>query len=187
MPITFLLPACLESVSGQEYRGTVSVSRRGKKCQRWTSQIPHRHRYNTRHFFPDRSLEESSNFCRNPDDTGGTAGVWCYTTDLHVRWDFCDVPYCSGVVPTTTLGIKIPTTTQEPTTSTLSSQYTGRPEETLAKGGLILKIVLLSYGCIFEDMNQLTSQQKKMHYKCSICAFFNATHTSFRVIKLGNH
>ena len=30
------------------------------------------------------------NYCRNPDSEDG--GVWCYTTDPKVKWEYCDVP-----------------------------------------------------------------------------------------------
>ena len=30
------------------------------------------------------------NYCRNPDSEDG--GVWCYTTDPDVKWEYCDVP-----------------------------------------------------------------------------------------------
>ena len=45
--------------------------------------------------FPGSSVEDAQNYCRNPDNYAG--GVWCYTTDLVVRWERCDVPLCGGV------------------------------------------------------------------------------------------
>ena len=31
------------------------------------------------------------NYCRNLD---GVGGVWCYTVDAQVVWEYCYVPYC---------------------------------------------------------------------------------------------
>ncbi len=43
--------------------------------------------------YPDASLEDAVNFCRNPD-LGET--VWCYTMNPEVRWEYCDVEMCTG-------------------------------------------------------------------------------------------
>ena len=43
--------------------------------------------------FPDASLEEASNFCRNPDKE---VRVWCYTVNPDVRWEYCDVEMCES-------------------------------------------------------------------------------------------
>ena len=43
--------------------------------------------------YPEDSLEEAANFCRNPDKV---ETVWCYTVDPDVRWEYCDVPMCTG-------------------------------------------------------------------------------------------
>ena len=45
-------------------------------------------------FFPDASLEGASNFCRNPD--GREGGVWCYTQNADLEWEFCDLDTCPG-------------------------------------------------------------------------------------------
>ena len=43
--------------------------------------------------FPDLTLSDASNYCRNPD--GRTAhGPWCYTIDPDVTWEFCGIPFC---------------------------------------------------------------------------------------------
>ncbi|KAI8514160.1 hypothetical protein Bbelb_084840 [Branchiostoma belcheri] len=74
---------------GASYRGTVSVTRTGKTCQRWDRQFPHTHD-KTPHNYPSSGLEE--NYCRNPD---GEPGVWCFTTNPLVRWERCEVPVCA--------------------------------------------------------------------------------------------
>ena len=42
--------------------------------------------------FPDSSLAEASNYCRNPDNE--PEGVWCYTTSPRQRWEYCDIRVC---------------------------------------------------------------------------------------------
>lgn len=105
----------------EDYRGTKSITRSGKVCQRWDSDYPHDVLYvitgfclilcHSFIFFiiflkffwifllqlctrqqPSPSLE--SNFCRNPDELSD--GPWCYTTDPNTRWEYCDIPSCTG-------------------------------------------------------------------------------------------
>lgn len=46
--------------------------------------------------FLDAALEDAENFCRNPGaDENAT---WCYTIDHDVRWEFCDIPVCLGLL-----------------------------------------------------------------------------------------
>ncbi|XP_070541654.1 apolipoprotein(a)-like [Ptychodera flava] len=71
---------------GSDYRGTVSTTINGKTCQEWTEQNPHSHSRTPKNY-PNSGLGEH-NYCRNPD---GTPGAWCYTTDVSVRWELCDI------------------------------------------------------------------------------------------------
>ncbi|XP_035664488.1 plasminogen-like [Branchiostoma floridae] len=89
------LHLCQEG-DGSSYRGTVSVTKTGKTCQRWDTLVPHVHHYGPvyRIFHPSDGLKE--NYCRNPGREG-TVGVWCYTTDPGTRWEYCDVPVCGAV------------------------------------------------------------------------------------------
>ncbi|KAI8509455.1 hypothetical protein Bbelb_133030 [Branchiostoma belcheri] len=84
------VPSCVscQYADGASYRGTVSVTKTGKTCQRWDSQTPHEH-IKTPGTHPSAGLER--NYCRNPD---GELGVWCFTTDPNSRWELCDVPSC---------------------------------------------------------------------------------------------
>ena len=43
--------------------------------------------------FPDVTLDDAANYCRNPD---GEPKLWCYTTDPGTRWQYCNVPLCEG-------------------------------------------------------------------------------------------
>ena len=42
--------------------------------------------------FPDVTLDDATNFCRNPDSEPN--GPWCYTTDPRVRWEYCYIMFC---------------------------------------------------------------------------------------------
>ncbi|XP_056150795.1 plasminogen [Lampris incognitus] len=73
---------------GTAYRGTVSATVSGKTCQRWSSQVPHKHS-RTPENYPCKDLD--NNHCRNPDNE---KMPWCYTTDPDTRWEYCEVPSC---------------------------------------------------------------------------------------------
>ena len=62
---------------GWDYKGHISRTVSGKRCQRWDKQTPHKH---------DQPAE-NHNYCRNPDSVDG--GVWCYTEDPNTRWEYC--------------------------------------------------------------------------------------------------
>ena len=91
MKVLNLSIECKTTAKGTEYRGTISKTRSGYVCQRWTSQSPHRHGF-TPERKPGKGLE--SNFCRNPDKE---PRPWCYTTSPRKRWDFCSIPDCPGM------------------------------------------------------------------------------------------
>ncbi|KAH0622431.1 hypothetical protein JD844_024733 [Phrynosoma platyrhinos] len=82
---------CFEG-TGTNYRGTMALTVSGKKCQAWSSMIPHRHT-KTPAAFPDADLRR--NYCRNPD---GDRAPWCYTTDPRTRWEFCNLQKCVEIV-----------------------------------------------------------------------------------------
>ena len=76
---------------GRSYRGQVSTTFDGVKCQRWDRQKPHRHGFTD----TDGFGLGPHNYCRNPD---GESAPWCYTTDAEKRWDFCPIAKCSDVI-----------------------------------------------------------------------------------------
>ena len=88
------MPGCQNMArKGREYTGYSSTTVSGRVCQRWEDSEPHHHRFT--------SLAD--NYCRlhsfllyplarNPD--GEPGGLWCYTTDPGVRWEYCQVPPC---------------------------------------------------------------------------------------------
>ena len=75
-----------------DYRGTIHKTMSGITCQNWSDQYPHPH-YNTP--WPDEDNDPNGlkkNYCRNP--YGSRDRAWCYTTELNVEWEYCEVPYC---------------------------------------------------------------------------------------------
>ena len=50
-------------VNQADYRGTISVTEEGYKCQRWDSQTPHEHDFGSEEY----STQLQENYCRNPD------------------------------------------------------------------------------------------------------------------------
>lgn len=85
-------PMCgKKSTLQEEYRGTLSTTHSGKKCQRWDAQEPHTHGYNP-YKFADKGLDE--NYCRNPKPSKKAQRPWCYTEEDSTRWEYCDVPLC---------------------------------------------------------------------------------------------
>ncbi|XP_077968471.1 uncharacterized protein LOC120343914 isoform X10 [Styela clava] len=103
---------------GVRYRGFVSTTDSGRKCQRWDAQSPHEHT-RTPERFSSAGLE--NNYCRNPDND---LRPWCYTTDINVRWEYCPVPECGAEeTPTTTKPLLI----TETETSAVESPTTTAP------------------------------------------------------------
>jgi len=113
-------PGCYEG-DGKFYAGKVYTSKSGKTCQRWTSQTPHEHFFwnptqKDPNNYPDNSVEEAANYCRNPD---GADAPYCYTMDEGTRWELCDIPKCAApttVAPTTVAPTTVAPTTVAPTT-----------------------------------------------------------------------
>jgi len=86
---------CYRKLYGTEYKGTRSSTLSGIKCQRWSEITPHHHTLDDPDRYPDGSVAEASNYCRNPhqEDTGRRR-PWCFTVDKDVEWEYCDVPMC---------------------------------------------------------------------------------------------
>ena len=80
-------PDCDETLYGEAgagYQGCQTHTRSGLECQAWDAQTPHQHSHDQ---FTSETLKKQKNHCRNPD---GGDGIWCYTTDPNVRFDYCD-------------------------------------------------------------------------------------------------
>lgn len=64
--------------SASSYDGFTDTTFKGRRCQRWNSQFPHKHTKQRDVLgFPERSLTEAENYCRDPDHEGAP---WHYTT-----------------------------------------------------------------------------------------------------------
>ncbi len=79
---------CYTIVTGTDYRGKVNTTEGGKVCQKWTDFSPHNHTY-TEEKFPFSGLGDH-NYCRKPNDQVSER-AWCYTMDVHERYDYCDI------------------------------------------------------------------------------------------------
>ena len=86
---------CKLTHRGVEYAGTLSLTLSGTTCQRWDSQTPHSHSYTYAHRFPENSVSDASNYCRNPSND--PRGPWCLTLDPNVHKEYCRVLFCSPI------------------------------------------------------------------------------------------
>ena len=84
---------CRTTSLGKEYAGKKRETVTGRTCQGWNTQSPHTHGDTDPANFPETSLEDAANYCRNPDDD---SHPWCYTTDPDWEWDWCTIPFCEG-------------------------------------------------------------------------------------------
>ncbi|XP_053374481.1 plasminogen-like [Mercenaria mercenaria] len=78
------------------YRGHQNKTQTGRQCQKWDAKKPHEPYndiYLSPHNFPENSVKDAKNYCRDLD---GEGKPWCYTTDPDTRWEFCDIPKCSA-------------------------------------------------------------------------------------------
>ena len=92
--LSYPLADCKVSQTGEHYRGPIFHTVTYHACQRWDQQLPHPHPYTTPGTFPDMTLAEAGNACRNPSRARAD-GPWCYTLDPAVEWEYCPVHYCN--------------------------------------------------------------------------------------------
>uniref|UniRef100_A0A4W4F8M5 Hepatocyte growth factor n=1 Tax=Electrophorus electricus TaxID=8005 RepID=A0A4W4F8M5_ELEEL len=88
------IPQCSEvecmKCNGESYRGPMDHTESGRECQRWDLDEPHKHLFHPKRY-PDKGLKD--NYCRNPD---GRQRPWCFTTDAHTAWEYCDIKQCAS-------------------------------------------------------------------------------------------
>ena len=78
----------------EHYIGNVSITDGGRKCQRWSKQVPRSHYYDTDAYFPlDESIEAAENYCRPVEDTI----PWCFTMDPKFMLQSCGARICGGL------------------------------------------------------------------------------------------
>ncbi|XP_033330856.2 uncharacterized protein LOC117222927 isoform X1 [Megalopta genalis] len=89
------LMKCKLTQIGREYRGLIAKTVGDTPCQSWSAEEPIHEISKDIHDddFPERSMKSVKNYCRNP--TGESRGPWCYTLDLSLIDDKCDVPLCN--------------------------------------------------------------------------------------------
>jgi len=96
--LSIIVDFCRIDTSIVEYAGKINKTVSGRTCQRWDSQSPHHHMQDNAEYFVDASLEDAANYCRNPSNPFIPRSPWCYTTDVNQYREYCDVPYCLGIV-----------------------------------------------------------------------------------------
>ncbi|XP_067849760.1 prothrombin [Heptranchias perlo] len=79
---------------GSNYKGNISTTVSGKQCQSWSSNYPHRPKYNP---VTHNQSDLINNYCRNPSDSH--IGPWCYTKDPRVQTEACYIPFCGETLP----------------------------------------------------------------------------------------
>ena len=95
---------CMWTQSGTEYSGRIDTTCSGMKCVPWSRSFhkfkklnitlgPY-HKYGILDRFPDRSIEEAANYCRNP--TRDECGPWCYTSLSDDSSERCCIPDCTA-------------------------------------------------------------------------------------------
>ena len=87
---------CIRDSLGSDYVGTISSTMTERECQRWDDQAPHQHDFTDPSMYPDASIPDAENFCRNLDDDPN--GPWCFTNDPNVRRQTCNIPICRGIL-----------------------------------------------------------------------------------------
>ena len=101
---------CTWSKTGREYSGRIDMTLSGNKCVNWSRSLhksDHFAKINTQDsrtiveykqnilsMFPDHSLDEAANYCRNP--TQDPCGPWCYTSYADNSREYCNVPECEA-------------------------------------------------------------------------------------------
>ncbi|XP_013397107.1 uncharacterized protein LOC106163933 [Lingula anatina] len=120
-----LYPCDCQTISdfaGFDYNGRLSFTSGGYTCQRWDTQVPNNHTFTNPATYPDATVSDAENYCRNPDPNN--FGIWCYVVEPNVTGgvDLCDVPPCPDSYSEEACTA---TTTAEPETTTATTTTTG--------------------------------------------------------------
>jgi hypothetical protein len=76
----------LLQADSRDFLGFRNTSVSGWPCQRWDSQSPHEHSMKNNDYFPDATVSDAENFCRDPN---GDGYIWCYIDLPYIRWEAC--------------------------------------------------------------------------------------------------
>ena len=87
---------CKSNRRGVEYRGKTNVAENGKKCLSWNNQYVRLYQHHKDSNFPDGSVVEASNYCRNPPHRHGLYGytAFCFVNKKDVDPVSCCTPLC---------------------------------------------------------------------------------------------
>lgn len=86
-----VLPECSSNRLGLGYVGHQSASAAGHPCIPWNHEaVPDT--FKLAKLFPDGSVDDASNYCRNPDKNGN--GTWCFTSAPEFPREVCNVREC---------------------------------------------------------------------------------------------
>ena len=82
------------------YIGTTNVTKNNRTCQSWSVTKPHGPSSDAKidANYPDGWIPSAENYCRYPWGDNPRRNLACYTTDPKVRWEYCDIPPCTGKV-----------------------------------------------------------------------------------------
>ena len=70
---------------GLTYQGHISKTENDRECQFWTDFEPHSHEYNNANAFPDETMADAANYCRNQMATqahGVTRQIQMFDTSI---------------------------------------------------------------------------------------------------------
>ncbi|XP_060590435.1 uncharacterized protein LOC132745503 [Ruditapes philippinarum] len=77
----------------KEYTGKRNTTVTGMPCYRWDSPEAMEYNYTDLQYFPESTLSEAGNFCRNPDSR--YFEPWCITTNQNAGyWEYCGIKKC---------------------------------------------------------------------------------------------
>ena len=108
-----------DSLNQTDYQGTISTTTNNTECLQWDA-IENPIFYKN---YPNASLEENSNYCRNPD--GWDRGAWCFTSSDGSSWEECNVPICEGSLPTAKRSIWLRVVKEKDTFSSFHKDESG--------------------------------------------------------------
>ena len=84
-----IYPECKDNGYGMDYKGKISITKMGHKCMLWTLT-----NYVYFPYFPDDSLDDALNYCRNPG--GVYSGPWCMIANSPTQqWGYCKINRCN--------------------------------------------------------------------------------------------